>query len=93
MFHNGATFNKEFEITPEFNNYFASVFNDNVMSPLPDNTSSSNVCLNDHNLSLENFTVLLKKCQDSSNAGADLVPSFVLFNCAEALSPVIRDLF
>ena len=63
------------------------------MSPLPDNTSSSIVCLNDLDLSLENITELLKKCQNSSNAGADLIPSFVLFNCAEALSPVILDLF
>ena len=29
----------------------------------------------------------------STNTGAHLVPSFVLFNCAEALSPVILDLF
>ena len=93
MFHNGATFNREFEIASEFNNYFASVFNDKVISPLPDNTSLSNVCLNDLDLSLETITVLLKNCQDSSNTGADLVPSFVLFNCAEALSPVILDLF
>ena len=92
-FHNGATFNEEFEIASEFNNYFASVFNDKVMSPLPDNTSSSNFCLTDLDLSLENITVLMKKCQDSSNAEADLVPSFVLFNCAEAPSPVILDLF
>ena len=93
MFHNGATFNKEFEIASEFNNYFASVFNDKVISPLPHNTSSSNVRLNDLNLSFENITVLLKKCQDSSNTGAELVSPFVLFNCAEALSPVILDLF
>ena len=32
MFHNGATFNREFEIASEFNNYFASVFNDKVIS-------------------------------------------------------------
>ena len=82
MLHNGATFKKEFEIASEFNNYFASVVNDKVVSPLPDNPSSSNNCLNDLDLSLENITVLLKKCQDSKNAGADLVASFVLFNCA-----------
>ena len=93
MFHNGATFNKEFEIVSEFKNYFASVFIDKVISPLQDNTCSSNICLNDLDLSIENITVLLKKCQDSSNTGADLVPSFVLFNCAEAHSPVILDLF
>ena len=93
MFHTGATFNTEFEIASEFNNYFASVFNDKVISPLPDNTSSSNVCVNDLDLSFENITVLLKKCQDSSNTGADLVPSFVLFNCAEALFLVKPDLF
>ena len=92
-FNNGATFNKEIEKASEFNNYFASVFNDKIISPLPDKTSSSIVCLNDLDLSLENITVSLKKCQDSSNTGADLVPSFVLFNCAEALSPVILDLF
>ena len=40
MFHNGATFNKEFKVASEFNNYFASVFNDKLMSPLPDITSS-----------------------------------------------------
>ena len=73
-FHNGTTFNKEFEIAPEINNYFTSVFIDKFMSPLPDNTSSSNVCLNDLDLSLENITVLLKKCQDSSNAGQTLYP-------------------
>ena len=77
MFHNSATFNKDFEIASEFNNYFASVFNDKVIPPLPDNTSSSNVCLNNLNLSLENITVLLQKCQDSSNTEADLVPWFV----------------
>ena len=78
MFHNGATFNKEFEIASELNNYFAFVFNDKVISPLPDNTSSSsNVCLNDLDWSLENITVLMKQCQDSKNTGADLVPSFV----------------
>ena len=90
MFHNGATFNKVFGIASAFNNYFASVLNDKAISPLPDNTSSSNVCLD---LSLENITVLLKKCQDSSNTGADIVTSFVLFNCVEALSPVILDIF
>ena len=74
MFHNGATFSKDFGIASAFNNYFASVFNDKNISTLPDNTSSSNVCLD---LSLENITVLFKKCQDSSNTGADLVPSFV----------------
>ena len=63
------------------------------MSPLPDNISSSNVYLNDLDFSLENITVFLKKCQDSSNAGADLLPSFVLFNIRGALSPVILDLF
>ena len=91
-FHNGATSNREIEIASEFNNYFASVFNDKVISPLPDN-SSSNVCLKDLDLSLENITVLLKKYQDSSNTGAELVPSFVLINFAEALSSVILDLF
>ena len=75
MFHNGATFNKKFEIAYEFNHYFASVFNDKVISPLPDYISSSNVCLNDLDLSLENITVLLKKCQGSSNAGAVILIS------------------
>ena len=93
MFHNGATFNKEFQIATEFNNYFAFVFNDKVISPLPDKTAQSKVFVNDLDLSLENTTVLLKKYQDSSNTRADLVPSFVLFNCAEALSPVILDHF
>ena len=60
---------------------------------LPDNTSLSNVCLIDLDLSLKTITVFLKKCQEASNTEADLVPSFVLFNCAEALSPVILDLF
>ena len=93
IFHNGATFNNEFEIAPEFNNYFVPVFNNKVISPPPDITSSSNVCLNAPDLSLENITVLLKKCQDSRNTGADLIPSFVSFNSAEALSPVMPDLF
>ena len=78
MFQYGATFNKEFEIASESNNYFAFVFIDKVILPLPDNTSSSsNVCLNDLDLSFENITVLMKQCQDSSNTGADLVHSFV----------------
>ena len=93
MFHTGATFNTEFEIASEFINYFPSVFNDKVISLFPDNTSSSNVCLNDLDLSFENITVLLKKCQNSSNTRADLVPSFVLFNCAEGLFLVNPDLF
>ena len=88
MFHNGATFNKEFEIASEFNNYFASVFNGKVVSPLPDNTSSSNVCRNDVDLSLENITVLFKKCQVSGNTGADFVPSFVFFSTVQ--KPFLR---
>ena len=63
MFHDGATFNNDFDIASEFNIYFASVFNDKDISPLPDNTSSSNVGLIDLNLSLENIRVLLKKFQ------------------------------
>ena len=38
--HNGATFNKEFELASEFNDYFASVFNDKVILLLPDSTCS-----------------------------------------------------
>ena len=93
MFHNGATLNKEFEIASEFNKYFASVFNDKAKSPLSDSTSSSNVCLNDLDLTLENITLFLKNWQASNFTGADLVPSFGLFNCAETVFPVILDLF
>ena len=93
MFQYGATFNKDFVIAFEFSPYFASVFKDKVISPFPEITSSSNVCLNDLDLSLQNITVLIKKCQVSSFPGADHVPSFVFFNCAEALSLVTLDLF
>ena len=68
-----------------FNNFFAPVFHDSSSYTVPDQLNEPSINLLNLTFSLSDAFLLLESCDDSSAAGADELPSFLLHQCFNIL--------
>ena len=93
MFHGGESFFTESEKALGFNKFFASVFQDKSSHTVPDQLKEPCIKLMNLDFSLSDVLLLLESCDDSSAAGADELPSFLLHQCAKILCAPVFELF
>ena len=93
MFHGNESFFTDSEKTLVFNKFFASVFQDKSSRTVPDQLKEPCIKLMNLDFSLSDVLLLLESCDDSSAAGADKLPSFLLHQCANILCAPVFELF
>ena len=93
MFHRNESFSTDSEKALGFNKFFASVFQDKSSHTVPDQLKEPCIKLMNLDFSLSDVLLLLESCDDSSAAGAEELPSFLLHQCAKILCAPLFELF
>ena len=93
MFHGNETFFTDSEKALGFNKFFALVFQDKSSHTVPDQLKEPCIKLMNIDFSLSDVLLLLESCDDSSAAGADELPSFLLHQCAKTQCAPVFELF
>ena len=93
MFHGNESFFTNSEKALGFNKFFASVIQEKSSHTVPDQLKESCIKLMNLDFSLSDVLLLLESCDDSTAAGADELPSFLLHQCAKILCAPVFELF
>ena len=91
MYHNDLRLHSDLDKGNAFIAFNTSVYSPKVDFTMPNIASDPHIILT--NLDISKIQSMNRGCHDSSLMGCDIVPSFVIHQSAEVISPPVHVLF